>query len=193
MFLVFPRMHLRVHLLFLPTVCMMLWLEGAASACLLLLAALLHECGHLTALHALHIPVKRIDVLPMGAVIAYDDSVCPHRHTAWAAFAGAGANLTAMLVCLPFAGNLYVLLFVIANAALACMNLLPIETLDGGTVLRSVLAQTRFDSHAERICRIASRLSLLFLAVFFCAVGLYSAFALWYLLLSAVMLVQIFR
>lgn len=193
MFVVFPRIRLRVHLLCVPTLCIMLFLEGIAPACLLLLAAFLHECGHLTALHALAIPVKRIDVLPMGAVIAYDDSVCPHRHSAWVAFAGAGANFAAALVCLPFAYDLYVLFFVIANAALAVVNLLPIETLDGGTLLRSVLAQTRFDERSDCICRTISRVSLTLLAVLFLFLGASSAFPLWYLLLSAVMLVQIFR
>ncbi len=193
MYIVFPGIRLRVHLLWFPTICMMLCLEGFLPACLLMSAAFLHECGHLAALHALSIPVKRIDVLPMGAVIAYDDSVCPHSHSAWVAFAGAGANFAALLVCLPFAGNLYVLFFAIANAALAVVNLFPIETLDGGTLLRSVLAQTRFDEHSDCICRTVSRVSLTLLATLFLFLGASSAFPLWYLLLSAVMLVQIFR
>lgn len=193
MYLVFPRIRLRVHLLLVPVVCMMLRLEGPAPAGLLLLAAVVHECGHLAALYALHIPLKRLDILPMGAVIAYDDCNCPHRQTAWIAFAGAGANLAVTAVCLPFLQNLYVLFFVIANAALACMNLLPIETLDGGVVLRSVLLNKTEVSAAERICRVTSRVTLGILAAALVRLGMYSAFPLWYLLLSAVMFVQVFR
>ncbi len=193
MYLVFPRVRLRLHLLAVPTIAMLFWLEGGAPAGLLLLAAVLHECGHLAALRAFGISVRRVDILPMGAVIAYDDSVCPHRQTAWIAFAGAGANLLAMCVCLPFANDLYVLFFVMANAALAVMNLLPIETLDGGTLLRSVLLSVYAVEQTERVCRIASRASLLTLAAFFFAIGMRSSFPLWHLLLSAVMLAQIFR
>ena len=193
MYLVLVRLHLRVHLLALPAMLMIFWLEGFAPAALLFLAALLHECGHLAALRVCGIPVRRIDILPMGAVIAYDDSLCPHSQTAWIAFAGAGANLLALLVCLPFAQNLYTLFFVLANAALAVTNLLPIEMLDGGTVLRSVLLSRYEIASAERICRNVSRLSLTLLAMLLLALGLHSAFPLWYLLLSLVMLAQIFR
>lgn len=193
MYLLFPRARLRVHLLAVPVVCMMFLLEGAVPAGLILLAAGLHECGHLAALRLFGIPIRRMDILPMGAVIAYDDSLCPHRQTAWVAFAGAGANLTAASVCLPFAEELYVLFFVLANTALAVVNLLPIESLDGGTILRSVLSAGRTVGQNERICRAVSRASLVLLAAFFAWIGLRSSFPIWHLLLSAVMLAQIFR
>jgi len=192
-YVVFPRAGLRVHLLAFPAIAMLFWLEGALPASLLLLAAVLHECGHLIALRVFDIPVRRVDVMPMGAVIAYDDSFCPHGQSAWVAFAGAGANLLTAAVCLPFANDLHMLFFVTVNASLAVLNLLPIETLDGGTLLRSVLLNLRTVPDAGQVCRIASRISLLLLAAFFVVIGVHSAFPLWHLLLSAVMLVQIFR
>lgn len=192
-YLVFPRVGIRVHLLAIPTVAMLFLLEGTVPACLLLLAAILHECGHLAALRAFGVRVRRIDFMPMGAVIAYDDSLCSHRQTSWIAFAGAGANLFAAAVCFLFAGDLFVLYFITANIALAIMNLLPIETLDGGTLLRSVLLVNGEPLRTERICRTVSRVCLALLAACLLAVGMHSAFPLWYLLLSAAMLVQIFR
>ena len=193
MYLVFVRLRVRVHLLAVPALCMICLLEGFVPASLLLSAALIHECGHFAALRMLGIPVRRIDVLPMGAVIAYDDSLCPHIQTAWVAFAGAGANLLAVCLCLPFAQNLYLLFFTLANAALAVMNLLPIELLDGGAVLRSVLLSRCALETAERICTAVSRVSLALLAALLLTLGMYASFPLWYLLLSFVMLAQIFR
>ena len=193
MYLVFPRIAVRLHVLTVPAVCMLFWLEGTYAAALLLLAAFVHECGHLAALRAFGIVVKRIDVLPMGAVIAYDDSLCPHSQTAWIAFAGAGANLLAGAVCLPFLHSLYAMYFFAVNLALAITNLTPIETLDGGTMLRSLLMLGDHADRAEQLCRTVSRVSLLLLAAALIWLGMYSSFPIWHLLLSAVMLMQIFR
>lgn len=193
MYVVFPNRKLRVNLLALPALLLTVWLEGLAPAVLLLLAAVLHECGHLAAMRAFGIPVKRLDIEPMGALIAYDDSLCPLNASAWIAFAGAGANLLSMTVTLPFARDVYVLFFALANGFLAILNLLPWEKLDGGKLLLCVLL-TRFTAdRSERICRVCSRLSLTGMAVFLVAVGLQSSFPLWHLLLSVILLAQALR
>lgn len=203
MYAVFPRLRLRVNLFALPAFALMLWLEGTLPAALLLLAALLHELGHIAALCAWNVPVRRVDLEPMGARIVYDDVLCPLRASAWIAFAGAGVNLfvcalVSLSLALGFfnAYQLTLLFFALANGFLALLNLLPWETLDGGKLLLSFLL-LRFPperaASAERICRTAGRVSIVLLFALLIALTVAASFPLWTLLLSAVLLAQAVR
>ena len=203
MYAVFPRLHLRVNLFALPAFALMLWLEGGLPAALLLFAALLHELGHFAALRLYGIPVRRVDLEPMGARIVYDDALCPLRATAWIAVSGALVNL---LVCIAvslflafgFSGASQIprLFFALANGFLALLNLLPWETLDGGRLLLSLLLlrlPPERSGDAERICHTVSRLAALLLFALLLALSAAASFPLWTLLLSAVLLAQAVR
>ena len=200
MYAVFPRFRLRVNLFALPAFALMLWLEGGLPAALLLLAALLHELGHLAALRLYGIPVRRVDLEPMGARIVYDDALCPLRASAWVAAAGALVNLivciaVSLLLALGFFGAfpLPLLFFALANGFLALLNLLPWETLDGGKLLLSLLLlrlPPERSGDAERICHTVSRVAALVLFALLLALSAAAAFPLWTLLLSAVLLAQ---
>lgn len=203
MYAIFPRLHLRVNLFALPALALMLWLEGVLPAALLLLAALLHEIGHLAALRVWNVPVRRVDLEPMGARIVYDDALCPLRASAWIAFAGAGVNLlvcagaSALLAAGLFAEHsLPLLFFALANGFLALLNLLPWEALDGGKLLLSLLLlrlPPERVASAERICRAVGRVSALLLFSLLLVLSAVAAFPLWTLLLSAILLVQAVR
>ncbi len=198
MYAVFPRLRLRVNLFALPAIVLLFLLEGPLPASLLLLAALLHECGHLVALRIFHVPLRRVDIEPLGANLVYDDALCPLRASAWIAFSGALANLLAVLCCLPFLyffpQNLPLAFFALANAFLAFLNLLPWSCLDGGRLLLDLLLLCTPPDRAsdvDRFCRIVSCVSavLLFTVLLFLAVC--SAFPLWALLLFALLLAQV--
>ena len=200
MYAVFPRLRLRVNLFALPAFALMLWLEGGLPAALLLLAALLHELGHFAALRVYDIPVRRVDLEPMGARILYDDALCPLRASAWIAVAGALVNL-AVCLCLSLflvlglfgAFQLPLLFFALANGFLALLNLLPWETLDGGKLLLALLLlrlPPERSCDAERICRTVSRLAAFLLLALLLALSAAASFPLWTLLLSAVLLAQ---
>ena len=189
MYAVFPRLKLRVNLFALPAFFLTLYLEGPLPTLLLLAAALLHEGGHFLALKASAVPVRRVDLNPMGAVILYDDSLCSLTASGWIAFAGAGANLTALLICLPWAlKSPYLLFFALANGFLAFLNLLPWQALDGGKLLFSILCRRLPTEMAETTCRIVSRVTAMLLAALLLAIGRAAEFPLWYLLLSAILL-----
>lgn len=189
MYAVFPRIKLRVNLFALPAFLLTLYLEGLLPTLLLLSAALLHEGGHLLAMKAFSVPVRRVDLNPMGAVILYDDSLCSLAASGWIAFSGAGANLTALLICLPWAlKSPYVLFFTLANGFLAFLNLLPWSALDGGKLLYCLLASRMESEPCQRACKAVSRLTALLLSTLLLALGMASRFPLWYLLLSAILL-----
>ena len=192
-----------MNLLALPAFALMFWLEGGMPAALLLFAALLHELGHFAALRIYGIPVRRVDLEPMGARIVYDDALCPLCASAWIAAAGALVNLfvcmaVSLFLALGFFGacRLPLLFFALANGFLAFLNLLPWETLDGGRLLLSLLLlrlPPERSGDAERICHTFSRVAAFLLFALLLALSAAASFSLWTLLLSAVLLAQAVR
>lgn len=194
MYAVFPRHSLRVNLLSLPAFLMMLYLEGLLPTLLLLAAALLHEGGHLWAIRRAGAPIRRVDLLPMGGIIVYDETCCSPAESALIAASGAGANLIAMACTLPWVSlSPYLLFFALANGFLAFLNLLPWEALDGGKLLFCLLLSRTDPVRAEALCKWMSRGTGVFLALFFALLGVASAFPLWHLLLSVMLLITAFR
>ena len=94
-----------------------------------LLAAALHEAGHLAALWLLDIPVEALELRAGGAVIRANLRNEPRE--LWALAAGPGVNLLLAAVFRrpwqPFA---------LCNLALAIGNLLPLPKRDGGRIVR---------------------------------------------------------
>ena len=108
-----------------------------------LLAAVLHECGHLLALRAFHVPIEGLRLSALGAVL--------YARGAWrlsygreliVTLAGCGMNLVCGFVTAAFALRIsWVEGFVFAGAhiLLCAFNLLPIPPLDGSKVAAVLL------------------------------------------------------
>ena len=126
-----------------------LWLavEPDGATLLTLLAALLHEAGHLITARALGIGVAEITLLPLGADIRFS-RLPTYREDIITGAAGAAANLISALLLLPLTAHSAARYFVCSSLALAAINLLPIRSLDGGTVLRGVLS-ARLPEHSH--------------------------------------------
>lgn len=109
------------------------WFLGGPRLVLpFLLAAGLHEAGHLLALWALGIPFWGLELRGSGAVIRGDLAGEPRE--AWVMLAGPGVNLLlALLLRRSFP------CFTLWNLALGAWNLLPIRGLDGGQALALTL------------------------------------------------------
>ncbi len=159
MFILFPKIRLRLSLFALPAFFLMLWLEGALPFTVMLLSALLHEFGHLCALKLLKYRFRRIDILPMGALIEVPEGIS-YRDEAIIAISGPLTSLFLSLVCAVFfllTKDVYTLFGVVINALLGIFNLLPASKLDGGKALYCMLAHK--NKRAERICFAASAVS----------------------------------
>lgn len=117
---------------FLTAVFLPFCVGGLSLALPFLLAAAVHEAGHLLALRLLRIPVKQIELRASGAVIRSE--LCGAPREAWAAAAGPAANLL-------LAGLFYRLwpMLSFCGAMLCCYNLLPVSSLDGGLICRLLL------------------------------------------------------
>ena len=118
----------------------------------LLLAATLHECGHLLCLLLFRIPVIQLRFSPGGAVIRTNSAALSYPREAFLYLCGPAANLCALMLSLFFHSSFFWLLFA-ANLICACYNLLPIPPLDGSGALLCLLS-ARFPEHrARRILR----------------------------------------
>lgn len=157
MYIVFPRFRLRFSVLALPAVLLMLWLEGVLPFCILFASALLHECGHLIALRCLGYRARRVDVLPMGALIVCPEGM-PDKDECVIAISGPLVSVFCSLISfLWFAidSSAYALFAAVINAVFGVFNLMPIKKLDGGKALCCYLSHKNKKS-AELICSVAS-------------------------------------
>ena len=117
-----------------------------------LLAATLHEIGHLICARAFLIPIKRIKLNLFGALIETDPLGCSYFKEALLAVAGPLTNVVFALLTIAanalsaFRDPYPIQYFFVTSLSLAFINLLPIEGFDGGRVLNCILMQ-RFPAH----------------------------------------------
>ncbi len=107
-----------------------------------LLAALLHEVGHIVAAKICDIPLKEIRLDIFGAAITPQKAFCSYKKEIALAAAGPLVNALSFLMLFPFFSGLceFVKLFVVASLFLGALNLLPISDFDGGRILYCLLA-----------------------------------------------------
>ncbi len=133
-----------------------------------LFASLIHEGGHLFGMWLCECQPKAIRLIPTSIQIVRGFSSRPQGETA-IALLGPAANLTVFL-CLLLNYFLFeneaVLIFSLLNLILAIFNLLPVTGLDGGTVLKNIIAKKTDLYTAERKVRIITLIlsALLFFA-----------------------------
>ena len=165
------RPTLRISPIVALTVALLLLTDRSGVCALTLLAAFLHECGHLLAARVLRIPLGqlRLDFLGArmevtGRLLSYGEEwlLCAAGPLASLIFAALGALLWRVL---PSAQ-----IFSCASLVLGLLNLLPIRTFDGGRMLESLLTCLFSERVAMGVMRVCSFLFLFLLwatAVYF--------------------------
>lgn len=110
----------------------------------ILLAAALHECGHLLALRAFHVPIEGLRLSAFGAVLhARGAQRLSYGRELVVTLAGCGMNLVCGVLTAWFSLHyVWVEGFVFAGAhiLLCAFNLLPIPPLDGSRALYLIAA-----------------------------------------------------
>ncbi len=147
-----------------------------------LAAAVFHELGHLAALLAFHVPIRRLRLRLSGA--ALETGPMSYRQELFCALAGPAANL----LLLPL-GRYWPRLATL-SLLLALFNLLPFPPLDGGRALRAALSLRLRESTVARVLSLVTILCALSLA----ALSLWAALALqgglWPILTAALILLR---
>jgi len=156
---------------------------------------ILHELGHSLVAQQLGVQVRSITLLPIGGVAALRN--IPENPWHEIAITVAGPMVNAAIACalIPFTGlpshllvvampeDLHGLLLTLveANATLFLFNLIPAFPMDGGRLLRAVLALVVPYGQATSIAAMVGQ----GLAILFVVVGLRSPFWPWYLVIGA--------
>ena len=126
-----------------------------------LLAAAVHECGHLLAarllgvrLHLLELDIPGARLLPAGALPSY-------AAEGWLAAAGPAASFLRAAFIYPLNGSFFTLTLA-ATLSQGLFNLLPVEGFDGGRIFSALITPLTGECIAARI-----RLSVSYLCIFF--------------------------
>ncbi len=142
-----------ISFLFAAVVTLMLVIDRTGLIIPTLLAVLLHEAGHLFAMWVMDCNPKSIRLIPASVQIVRSFSPKPDGELA-IALCGPIANLTvftALILNWVAYGNESVLKFAMLNLILGAFNLLPVNGLDGGTVLAELLCRKYEEYVAYRV------------------------------------------
>ena len=151
---------LKVHPLFVA-VMIVAGLTGFLSVFLLsFVVVLAHELCHGLAARAFGFPVREVELLPFGGVARIEGmfELNPAAETIIAA-AGPACNLLLMMAAISLDRFLplpphWIRLFIDVNLGMAALNLLPALPLDGGRMLRGMLARRHDITRVTRLCAV---------------------------------------
>ena len=107
-----------------------------------LLAAFLHELGHIIAAKIYNIELGELRLGIFGASLTSRVMLCSYKKEIFLCLAGPLVNLISVLILFPFCKNYdgFCALFISASLFLGLLNLLPIYEFDGGRILFCLLS-----------------------------------------------------
>lgn len=152
------------------------WVIGIIAAIGLFVSVTLHELGHSWVALRYGLEIESITLWILGGIAALKTIPREWDREFWIAIAGPITSVLVGMVCwigtLAIPRSLPVIQFVvgwlaIVNITLAVFNLLPAFPMDGGRILRAILARHRPYASATRI---AGRIGVIF-ALLFAVVG----------------------
>ena len=129
----------------------------------LFIAVSIHELGHLVGARLCKIPLKELKLGIFGAGLTPSNSLISYKKEIILCFFGPLANFFTVFICFVFKIKITSPVFynfLLSSFALGTVNLLPIESFDGGRILSALLFL--FISQ-DRARRIVSVISLIFI------------------------------
>lgn len=153
---------LRIHFSFFALLAFLNLFAGMENGGLTLLSILLHECAHLTAMILCGAFPSGISVSAFGMeIIVPEKAVLTYRQNVAISLSGPLLNFMLALAADLFAAKA----FAGINLVLGCTHILPIEPLDGGLALKSLLTEKLGADKAGKFCFVLSLLILFPVAV----------------------------
>ncbi len=123
-----------------------------------LLAAALHEMGHIIAAKLCGVPLEELKLGIFGASLTSKSMLCSYKKEIILCLAGPLVNLLSVFIIFPFCRSEsgFSSLFISASLFLGVLNLLPIYEFDGGRIVFCVLSSHFSIRAATRIIRTSS-------------------------------------
>ncbi|MBR2460917.1 MAG: hypothetical protein IKB34_06790 [Clostridia bacterium] len=134
-----------------------------------LLAALLHELGHIVVIRTCGMHLTGLTVLPYGLEMTTDRPPCTFYEDIAVNVSGCAVNFLAFPIFYTLGavihGDLgyFLLLFSVSSLTLGFINALPVATLDGGCALEALLSLFFAPDLAYRVVRVFSFFTLVIL------------------------------
>lgn len=154
-----------ISFLFVAALAFFLLQDKSGAALPAFLAAIVHESGHLIVLCLFGTGISQVRFTPFGIDMVKEGNTSrSYSKDAAISFAGPVANLIAALICTLFHSD-SLNRFILANWIFMGFNLLPIEPLDGGQALYSLLCRKTAENHAAKVVSVVSFAVLTPLAV----------------------------
>ena len=119
-------------------------------------AAFLHECGHVAAAKALHVPLSGLRMSFLGARLEVSGRMMSYGEEWLLCAAGPFVSLVAAALASPLWRFSSARDFSCASLVLGLLNLLPIQSFDGGRMLACTLARFGGARAAERGIQLCS-------------------------------------
>ena len=128
-----------------------------------LLAAALHELGHVCAAKICAIPLRELKLGIFGAALSTDTALYSYKKEIFLAAAGPLSNIVSTVILYPLlkSSEGFGQMFLAASLFLAILNLLPISDFDGERILRCILCEIFSPKTASTLCRILSFICVL--------------------------------
>ncbi len=127
-----------------------------------ILAAGIHELGHVAAARLMHIDLSGMKLDVLGARLSTTGKLCSYPAMVALCLAGPLINLLCFGLTLPFCEQSSLIYeFCVSSLSLCLLNLIPIEGFDGGRIIHSILSRFLPILAADRICAFLSFCSLL--------------------------------
>ena len=126
-------------------------LEPADIALPFILAAAIHELGHLIAARILGIALRSLDIGPLGATIRVCDGLISYKKEWLLCFSGPLFNLFSAAVAAVLLHGEFSRLFCPISVILAMLNLLPLQGFDGGRMLAVTVSHVAGPQISERV------------------------------------------
>lgn len=143
----------------LPLACFLLFdMDRAVWASLL--AAVLHEGGHLLALRMLGGKVAAFRLYPFGGEIVAGGKLFSYGESMVLSLSGILVNLLSSLLLVLPRTTPFLRSFALASLGLGMFNLLPLRQLDGGGALESFLSFFCMPQTAEKVLKVLSFLTV---------------------------------
>lgn len=128
-----------------------------------ILAATLHELGHIAAARLLRVRISEFTFGALGARLHLADKIYSYRQEIILSAAGPISNIIFALISYISLNGEYSKIFITFSLFLAILNLLPIRTFDGGRIFECILLYFFTVSLSKLIIDLSSFIFIFFL------------------------------